>query len=144
MHIVRVVAYLVAGTLWLLVDFVTWRTHGMLASSSLVDVMRLQRSHEAHVSSLAVGSIAALPIVGSGLAALSLWRSRVASGVRVALALTGSGVSIGLLVALGHGPGSSLGPGAWLAITGTACAVVGAAFDGSAVAIRRRPLESAS
>lgn len=144
MSLARTLAYALAGSAWLLVDFVRWRTHGMLASSTLVDVVRLTRAHEAHVSQLAIVCIAALPTVGAGLAALSVWRSRVVAGVRVALALAGGGVSIGLLTTLGHGEGSSFGPGAWLAIAGLACAVVGAALDGSDVAIRRRPLESAS
>ena len=144
MSLARTLAYALAGTAWLLVDFVRWRTHGMLASSTLVDVVRLTRAHEAHLSQVSVICIAALPIVGAGLAALSVWRSRVVAGLRVALALAGCGVSIGLLTGLGNGVDSSFGPGAWLAVAGLACAVLGAAFDATDVAIQRRALESAS
>lgn len=139
----RTVAYALAGAAWLLVDFVTWRTHGALASSSLADVVRLARAHEAEVSAMALVSIAALPITAAALAALSAWSSRVVAGVRLVLALAGAGLSIGLLISLRPEGSSSLGPGAWLAIAGLVCAAVGAVFDGAAVASRRRPIESA-
>lgn len=144
MHVVRAVAHVVAGTCWLIADFVTWRTHGTLASSSLVDVVRLQRAHEAHISGPDIAAIAALPLLGSALAACSAWQSRAAGWIRVALALAGIGVSVGLLIGLGNGSGASLGPGAWLVITGSAGAGFGAAGDLIAVAVRRRALKSAS
>jgi hypothetical protein len=144
MSLARALTYALAAASWLLVDFVTWRTHGMLASSSLVDVVRLARAHEAQVSSVDIAAIAALPILGAALGALCAWGSPVVALIRIALALVGVGTALALLLGLGAGQNAAFGPGAWLAVAGVVAAIVGVVIDGISVALRCLPLESAS
>ncbi|BBH17235.1 hypothetical protein Back2_15220 [Nocardioides baekrokdamisoli] len=144
MFAARTLAYAVAGVSWLMVDFVTWRTHGTLASSSLADVVRLARAHEAHVSPGNVMAITAVPVLGAALGALCAWRNRLVAWVRIAVAAGGVCTAIALIAGLGKGEGSAFGPGAWLAMAGVVAAATGVVIDGFFLVIRRRPIESAS